>query len=95
MNKDNQINDMSEIITKTCEKKKFIGSYTIATVLYNAGYRKQSENTVEVVRCKDCEYYKQNPYSLDKEMMCMCWADWLPTDADDFCSYGKMKGGTE
>ena len=48
-------------------------------------------DVVEVVRCKDCKYYRQNEYSSDKDMMCMCWCDWLPTDPDDFCSYGKRK----
>lgn len=48
-------------------------------------------DVVEVVRCKDCKYYKQNPYSPDEDMMCMCWCDWLPTDPDDFCSYGERK----
>lgn len=37
MNK--QIDDMSDTITKICENKRFIGSYTIAENLYNAGYR--------------------------------------------------------
>lgn len=48
-------------------------------------------DVVEVVRCKDCEYYRQNEYSPDEDMMCMCWCDWLPTDPDDFCSSGKRK----
>ena len=48
-------------------------------------------DVIEVVRCKDCRNYKQNPYSPDEDMMCMCWGDWLPTDADDFCSYGERK----
>jgi hypothetical protein len=48
-------------------------------------------DVVEVVRCKDCKDYKQNPYSPEEDMMCMCWCDWLPTDPDDFCSYGKRK----
>jgi hypothetical protein len=52
-------------------------------------------DVVEVVRCKDCKDYKQNPYSPEEDMMCMCWCDWLPTDPDDFCSYGKRKEGAE
>lgn len=46
---------------------------------------------VEVVRCKDCENYKQSKYLPDDEMVCMCWSDWLYTDPDDFCSYGERK----
>lgn len=48
-------------------------------------------DVVEVVRCRDCKYYRQNTYSPDEDMMCMCWCDWLPTDPDDFCSYGVRK----
>ena len=48
-------------------------------------------DVVEVVRCKDCKDYRQNPYSPEEDMMCMCWCDWLPTDPDDFCSYGIKK----
>lgn len=49
------------------------------------------DDVEKVVRCKDCKYYRQNTYSPDEDMMCMCWCDWLPTDPDDFCSYGKRK----
>ena len=48
-------------------------------------------DVVEVVRCKGCKYYKPNPYGEDDEKMCQCWADWLPTQGDDFCSYGERK----
>lgn len=48
-------------------------------------------DVVEVVRCKDCVHYKQNQYSTDEYMMCKRWCDWLPTDPDDFCSYGERK----
>lgn len=50
-------------------------------------------DVVKVVRCKDCKYYKQNSYNPNEDMMCMCWCDWLPTDPDDFCSYGELKDG--
>ena len=48
-----------------------------------------------VVRCRDCKNYEQNPYGEDGEMICRCWADWLPTEPDDFCSYGERKDGAE
>lgn len=48
-------------------------------------------DVVKVVRCKNCKHYKKNPYGEDDEMMCMCWADWLPTDDNDFCSYGEWR----
>lgn len=72
--------------------------FNIVEELYNAGYRKQSENTVEVVRCKDCVYFKRSvsalfphasvficdcPYGLQKNVC-----------ENDFCCHGaKMKGG--
>lgn len=57
--------------------------------------RLPAADVVEVVRCKDCKDYRQNPYSPEEDMMCMCWCDWLPTDPDDFCSYGEKKEGAE
>lgn len=48
-------------------------------------------DAVPVVRCGECKYYKQNPYSKEKHMMCMCWCDWLATDTDDFCSSGERR----
>ncbi len=51
-------------------------------------------DVVEVVRCRECKYYTKNPWGDDK--MCQLWVDWLPTDPDDFCSYGaKMDGDAE
>ena len=52
---------------------------------------KPKPDVVEVVRCKDCKYYKQNPYGEADEKMCMYWADWLPTEDTDFCSYGERR----
>lgn len=48
-------------------------------------------DVISVVRCKDCRDYKPNPYSEGNEKLCMCWADWIPTEPDDFCSYGERK----
>ena len=52
-------------------------------------------DAVPVVRCKDCRDYKPNPYSEGNEKLCMCWADWIPTEPDDFCSYGERKDDAE
>lgn len=54
-------------------------------------YEPPTADVVEVVRCKDCKYYKINPYGEESERMCKCWGDYLPTNADDFCSYGERK----
>ena len=74
-----------------------------AEALYNAGYRKQSENTVEVVRCKNCEYWTEVSFDAITEWH---WGECrkplgeyrdCDTAEHDFCSYGKakMKGGAE
>ena len=57
-----------------------------------AGYRKQSENTVEVIRCKDCKHWKQ----VNAERHA-CYKLGFEMDYDEYCSYGeaKMKGGAE
>ena len=51
-------------------------------------------DAVPVVRCKDCRNYKWNPYSQE-DKLCMCWGDWVPTEPDDFCSYGELKEGAD
>lgn len=43
------------------------------------------------VRCRDCEYYQKNKYDPEGAMWCKSWSDWLPTEPDDFCSYGKRR----
>lgn len=48
---------------------------------------------VEVVRCKDCLYWQDNNGGYPHED-CRWGKDETP-DADDFCSYGKRKGGAE
>ena len=70
------------------QMKKMVAMYQDEIV---PGMREQLENCVEVVRCKDCKHYKQNPWSNEENMMCMCWCDWLATDPDDFCSSGERK----
>ena len=45
-------------------------------------------DAVAVVRCKDCKHYR----NTDCGYMCKFWVDWLPTEDDDFCSYGERRG---
>lgn len=46
-------------------------------------------DVVEVVRCKDCIYYREIE-SCGGEM-CTNWVDWLPTSPNDFCSQGDRR----
>lgn len=48
-------------------------------------------DAVEVVRCKDCQYYSGSNLMEDGEKVCKCWVDWLPTCEDDFCSSGVRR----
>ena len=79
---------------------------SLAEAVYNAGYRKQSEDNVEVVRCKDCEYWNpmdngiswHNKGRIDGDcdmLHRVHYAERQLTEQDHFCSYGKMKGGAE
>ena len=51
----------------------------------------------EVVRCKDCKYYRQNkPYlvagvPIMANLVCEKWADGCRTDPDGFCFMGERK----
>lgn len=53
--------------------------------------KKRLTDDVEVVRCKDCEYYEYdecgNPYIF------MSDGAHLYTDPNDFCSYGERREG--
>lgn len=64
-------------------------------VLYDDISDMPAADVAPVVRCKDCKHYQQNPYSDEDDTWCMLWADWIPTEPDDFCSYGERKEGAE
>ena len=94
MDEKNQINEMSEIITKICEKKKVIGSYTIATTLYNQNFRKQSEGAW--VWKKKIEPQAQNRlYCSVCDDECLAKNNYYVKS--NFCPHcgAKMKGGAE
>lgn len=112
MSREKQIEEMAKILSEdcgSCESCMALGStangidctaYYYARNLYNAGYRKQSENVVEVVRCRDCKFNVANmerdplditDYSGDDIVCSYLMADGL--DPMDYCSCGsKMKG---
>lgn len=47
------------------------------------------EDVVEVVRCQDCKYWKEEK---DFGMFCTHWGSTLAeAQAEDFCSYGERK----
>lgn len=106
LHKEKQIDEMAEITKAHCELENQCGSChyetcndCFAEILYNAGYRKHSENTVEVVRCKDCKYcdviYPIKCAGAEAINVYFCGFNNVPRKADDFCSYGEMKGGAE
>lgn len=60
---------------------------------YEAGYADGKRDAMaELVRCKDCKHYIPNAMG---KMSCSnnVWNDefLVPTDPDDFCSYGERK----
>lgn len=63
----------------------------LAKGLVEMGWRKQSENTVEVVRCAECQESEVCPDTL---LWCNEWDRLVPPKG--FCHCGaKMKGGAE
>lgn len=48
-------------------------------------------DAVEVVRCRDCVHYKQNPWNDEKDMMCMNWDFWHYTEEKGFCYQGERR----
>ena len=64
MSKEKQIEEMRNIMETDCdrpcvgcelENEEHCFTHNCAIRIYNAGYRKQSE----VIRCKDCEYFRE------------------------------------
>ena len=99
MNKENQIEEMAKTLDEMCDLDLLADceekdcSKCMATALYNAGYRKQSEDVPDTnVGCKFCE----DDYSLDN-LVCYIPADDgasidPPVRYCPFCG-AKMKGG--
>ena len=96
-----QIKEMATDIKLTFEKAELIGAICpspnmIATDLCNKGYSKQNKDTVEVVRCKNCIYYKAN-CCFNRQWDFETSTEIPLVRENDYCSYGelKIKGGAE
>ena len=55
-----------------------------------------SADVVEVVRCKDCEFWNKDENVLNNRGICDEWSDYEGgisryTGSDDYCSYGERK----
>lgn len=62
--------------------------------LINRIHNAPTIDAVEVVRCKDCNFYKQATELSTGMPRMRCEnskAIWTFTNPDDFCSYGKRK----
>lgn len=94
MSKEKQIEEMAQTICNGCHchDKCVIDGICDAVLenantLYNAGYRKQSENTADVVRCRDCELCAINTVLGTFR----CWRFKSIVNPNDFCSYGRKR----
>ena len=101
MSKEKQIEEMAEIMSHSCEGECFTNKDGLtdcavceACLLYEAGYRKQSENLMAVVRCCDCKYCEVVIDSIIDEPKYFCTriVGSIPIDPTDYCSRAKMKG---
>lgn len=54
---------------------------------------RQKCNYVEVVRCKDCKYFKTPKWGDDMINTCREMSGCLDVHPDGYCSYGIRKGG--
>lgn len=97
MSKEKQI---VEQLTKDIKFRKQVipnpkedADHQLARLLVSDGYRKQSENMVEVVRCKDCKRFLEMETSPSYDGKCLGYG--YLVEAKHYCSYGelKMKGG--
>ena len=88
---------MSDLISRQDAIEAFNGANLYQYALPDKAAVKKLESlpsadAVKVVRCKDCKWWKDNIgyYSVS---FCPWNEDIGVPDADDFCSYGKRKGG--
>ena len=103
MSREKQIEEMAKLLNRcaaVCEDGCICSEKEHSEVLYNAGYRKQSEKTVEVVRCKDCKHSRERnenerKYLVEGVLICTSGeaADecWNPVYPSHFCSYGERR----
>lgn len=73
------------------DKKELIRALNYDRNQYNQGYDDGRKDAIaNIVHCKECRYYKQNPHNRkEDDMWCQYWFCWNKTEADDFCSYGQ------
>lgn len=75
------IDDAIKIVTKAME----FGDYNKLIAVSNALYEAPAADVVEVVRCKDCKYFRLGFDVCRHDLALNC------CNRDDFCSYGERK----
>lgn len=97
MSKEKQIEEMDAVIRDAVNGCSSYWSGLIADALYEEGYRKQSENLIEVVQCCDCKHCEVVIDSIidEPKYFCTRMVGSIPIDPTDYCSRAKMKGGAE
>lgn len=48
-----------------------------------------TDDVVEVVRCKDCKYYHKEWNGSQTHYYKDYWCEWVEPDENNFCSYGE------
>ena len=96
MSRDKQIEEMAKVICGGCPNGQecmrcLCADWYKAEKLYDAGYRKQRKNTVNVVKCKGCRHSALT--SIDGVIY--CFKKYETVKCEDYCSCGepKLKGG--
>lgn len=56
-------------------------------IIVQKEFEKPTSDSVSVVRCKDCKYFKQ--YEKAEDFDGVCQAKNIETDKNEFCSYGE------
>ena len=102
MSKEKQVEKMTKTMRGfkcegDCSSCRKCDEWRCAERLYDEDYRKQSKDTVEVVRCKDCEYHHWEQEPCHGKTVHKCSVLNAEVFKDFYCYYGKpkMKGGAE
>ena len=63
----------------------------VRSILHSA----KTIDAVPVVRCKDCKHWKFAQHINDNLCHRFDGDPWIPTEPNDFCSYGERKEGAD
>ena len=82
------------VLREKADEKDSLAHFSLR-VLAEILKRAPTSDVVEVVRCKDCQFYKRDTDYCKKRNKGYCYWDNTIKTRTHFCGYGKKKEGAE